>query len=150
MIDMDWTNMGYDVLSMVVTFIIITLIAYIALWILDKGTPMIPFESIRDNPLATAIASLGWMIIYSLAFAGSLIAPYSLDVIIIREIIWTFVMVIVACALTLVAVRILSPLSRYCTKEGLDCIGKESMSVSIFYLGICILVGVISYTALVA
>jgi len=150
MIILDWITIGYDALSMVVTFIIVTIIAYIALWILDIGTPMIPFTKIRDDSKAAAIASAGWMVIYSLAFAGALIAPFSFDTFIVREIIWTFIMVIVACGLTLISIRVLSPFMRYCGKDGLVCIGKEPVSIGIFYLGLCILIGVICYTALIA
>ena len=127
-----------------------TVIAYIALWILDKGTPMIPFTHMKDDPKAEAIASTGWMIIYSLVFAGALIAPFSLDTFIIREVVWTFVIIMVTSILTLISVRLLSPLMRYCGKDGLDSVGKEPIAIAIFYLGMCILIGIMGYTALTA
>jgi uncharacterized membrane protein YjfL (UPF0719 family) len=150
MISIDWTTIAFDAILMVVTFVIMTLIAYIALWILDKGLPDIDFLTIQNDPKAEAIASLGWLIIYSLVFAGSLIAPFSLDTFIIREIVWTFIIVMVAVILTFVAVRLLSPCMRYCGKDGLRSVGKEPISTAIFYLGLCVLIGVIGYTALVA
>ena len=87
MVSFDFMSIGYDVLSLVITFIITTILAYISLWIIDKGTPEIDFTDIKKDPKAVAIASLGWMIIYSLVFAGALMAPFSLDTVIIREII---------------------------------------------------------------
>jgi len=111
---------------------------------------MIPFTIIQDDSKAEAIASVGWMIIYSLAFSGALIAPFSFDMYIVREIIWTFIMIVSACGLSLIFIRILSPIMRYCGKDGLDSIGKEPIPIAIFYLGLCILIGVISYTALTA
>lgn len=139
---------GLNVVSMVVTFIIITIIAYISLWALDKGTPKIPFEKIQDDPKAVAIASIGWILFYALAFAGSLIAPFSLNPSIIWEILWTIFIVMVPCELILFFILFLSPFLRYCGLDGLNYIGKDSISIAIFYLGLCILIGFLSYTAL--
>jgi hypothetical protein len=150
MITMDWANIGYDVITLVITFIIITILAYIALWIIDKGLPEVDFTIIQNDPKAEAIGSLGWMIIYSLVFAGALIAPFSLDTVIVREIIWTFIMLMVASVLTIIAVRFCSPYMRYSGKDGLKSITKEPIATAIFYLGSCILIGIISFSALTA
>ena len=150
MVSFDFMSIGYDVLSLVITFIITTILAYIALWIIDKGTPEIPFKGIEVDPKAVAIASLGWMIIYSLVFAGALMAPFSLDTFVIREIIWTFIMLIVASALTIIVVSLCTPYMTYCGKEGLNSIAKDPIGISIFYLECCILIGVISFSVLTA
>ena len=149
MVSFDFMSIGYDVLSLVITFIITTILAYIALWIIDKGTPEIDFTDIKKDPKAVAIASLGWMIIYSLVFAGALMAPFSLDTVIIREIIWTFIMLVVASVLTIIVVRLCSPFMSYCGKDGLK-FEREPVAVAIFYLGCCILIGVLSFSVLTA
>jgi len=150
MIPIDWDTIGFDALSMIVTFIIMTIIACIALWLIDKALPEVDFLTIRTDPKAEAIGSLGWILLYSLVFAGSLMAPFSLDTLIIREIIWTFIMVLIASALTVIAVRFLSPYMRYCGKDGLGSLAKDPVSTAIFYMGSCILIGIIGYTALIA
>jgi uncharacterized membrane protein YjfL (UPF0719 family) len=150
MVTMDWAGIGFDALTLIVTFIITTILAWFFLWLIDKALPEVDFLTIRDDPKSEAIASLGWLILYSLVFAGSLFAPFSLDVMIIRQVAWTFIMLIVTSGLTIIAVRIFSPYMRYCGKDGLQCIGKDRVATSIFYLGLCILIGVISYSALTA
>lgn len=150
MVSLDWVSIGNDVLSLIVTFIITTIFAYITLLIIDLALPEVDFTLIKKDPRAVAIASLGWLIIYSLVFAGSLIAPFSLDVIIVREIIWTFIMLMVASALTIFAVRIFGPYMHYCGKEGLKTITSDPLATSIFYLGTCLLIGIISFSALTA
>jgi len=135
MISLDWTTIAFDALSMVVTFVIMTIIAYLALWVIDKGLPEVDFLAIKNDPKAEAIAILGWMVIYALVFAGSLIAPFSLDTVIVREIVWTIIMVMVASVLTIIAVRFLSPYMRYCGKDGLKSICKDPVATAIFYLG---------------
>jgi len=110
----------------------------------------VDFKIIRDEPKAEAIASLGWLIIYALVFAGSLMAPFSLDEIIIRQVAWTFIMLLVASVLTIVSVKIVSPYMSYSGKDGLQSLSKDRVATSIFYLGLCILIGVISYSALTA
>ena len=147
---MDWMNIGFDALTLIVTFVITTILAAFFLWFIDKALPEVDFLTIRDDPKAEAIASLGWLILYSLVFAGSLIAPFSLDAIIIRQVFWTFVMLLVASGLTIIAVRVFSPYMRYCGKDGLHCIGKDRVATSIFYMGLCILIGIISYSAMTA
>jgi uncharacterized membrane protein YjfL (UPF0719 family) len=149
MVSIDWTVIGYDVVSMVITFVIISIIAFIALWILDIGTPKIQFTKIKEDPTAEAIASTGWIIFYSLAFAGSLIAPFSLDTFLIREVIWTFIIVLTAIMLTLLFIFI-SPGLRYFGNEGLNSIGKEPIPIAIFHSALCIFIGIMSYTALTA
>jgi len=150
MVSFDWMNIGYDVISLIITFVITTILAYIALWIIDKGISEIDFTIIKNDPKGEAIASLGWMIIYSLVFAGALMAPFSLDAVVIREIIWTFIMLIVVSVLTIIAVRVFSPFMIYCGKDGLKSITKEPLATAIFYLGSCILIGIISFSALTA
>ena len=150
MVSIDWMNIGTDVITLVITFVITTILAYIALWIIDKGTPEIPFKGIEVDQKAKAVASLGWMIIYSLVFAGALIAPFSLDTVVIREVIWTFIMLIVSSVLTIIAVRLFSPFMAYCGKDGLKSISTDPLAISIFYLGCCVLIGVISFSALTA
>jgi uncharacterized membrane protein YjfL (UPF0719 family) len=150
MISLDWTTFGYDVLSLIITFIIATVFAYITLWIIDLGLPEVDFTIIKKDTRAVAIASLGWLIIYSLVFAGAFIAPFSFDTVIVREIIWTFIMLMVASLLTIFAVRICSSHMPYCGKEGLKIISNDPLATSIFYLGACILIGIISYSALTA
>ena len=135
MISLDWTTIAFDALSMVVTFVIMTIIAYLALWVIDKGLPEVDFLAIKNDPKAEAIAILGWMVIYALVFAGSLIAPFSLDTVIVREIVWTIIMVMVASVLTIIAVRFLSPYMRYCGKDGQKSICKDPVATAIFYLG---------------
>jgi len=147
---MDWANIGIDAVSLVVTFIITTILAAFFLWLIDIALKEVDFLTIREEPKAQAIASLGWMILYALVFAGALMAPFSLDGIIIREILWTFVMLLVASVLTIIAVKFLSPYMRYCGKEGLQNLSKDRIATSIFYLGLCILIGVISFSALTA
>ena len=150
MVTMDWMNIGFDALTLVVTFIIATILAAFFLWLIDKALPEVDFLTIRDDPKAEAIASLGWMILYSLVFAGSLIAPFSLDEVIIRQIVWTFIMLLVASVLTIIAVRVVSPYLRYCGKDGLLSIGKDCVATSIFYMGLCILIGITSYSSMTA
>jgi uncharacterized membrane protein YjfL (UPF0719 family) len=150
MITLDWMNIGEDALSLIVTFIITTIFAAFFLWLIDKALTEVDFLTIREEPKAEAIASLGWMILYALVFASSLVAPFSLDIIIFRQIVWVFVMLLVASVLTIIAVKFLSPYMRYCGKDGLHCVGKDPVATSIFYLGLCILIGVISFSALTA
>ena len=109
MFSMDWMNIGMDALSLIVSFIIVTVLATFFLWLIDKALPEVDFLTIRDDPKAKAIASLGWLILYALVFAGAIIAPYSLDVVIVRQVVWTFVMLLTASVLTIVAVKFVSP-----------------------------------------
>jgi uncharacterized membrane protein YjfL (UPF0719 family) len=150
MITMDWMNIGTDALSLVVSFIIATILAAFFLWFIDKALPEVDFLTIKDDPKAKAIASLGWMIIYALVFAGALIAPYSLDLVIIRQVVWTFVMLFIASVLTIIAVKFVSPYMHYCGKEGLHSISNDRLATSIFYLGLCILIGIVSFSAITA
>ena len=150
MVTMDWVNIGEDVLTLIVTFIVTTVLAALFLWLIDKALSEVDFKIIRDEPKAEAIASLGWLIIYALVFAGSLMAPFSLDELIIRQVAWTFIMLLVASVLTIVVVKIVSPYMSYCGKDGLQSLSKDRVATSIFYLGLCILIGVISYSALTA
>lgn len=150
MITMDWVNIGKDALSLVVSFIIATILAAFFLWLIDKALPEVDFLTIRDDPKAKAIASLGWMIIYALVFAGALIAPYSLDLVIIRQVVWTFVMLFVASVLTIIAVKYVSPYMHYCGKEGLHSLSNDRLATSIFHLGLCILIGIVSFSAITA
>jgi uncharacterized membrane protein YjfL (UPF0719 family) len=150
MITMDWMNIGEDALTLIVTFIITTILATFFLWLIDKALPEVDFLTIKDDPKAEAIASLGWMILYAMVFAGALIAPFSLDLIIIRQVVWTFVMLLVASVLTIIAVKFFSPYMRYCGKDGLHSLSKDRVATSIFYLGLCILIGVISFSAMTA
>lgn len=150
MITMDWMNIGEDALTLIVTFIITTILATFFLWLIDKALPEVEFLTIKDDPKAEAIASLGWMILYAMVFAGALIAPFSLDLIIIRQVVWTFVMLLVASVLTIIAVKFFSPYMRYCGKDGLHSLSKDRVATSIFYLGLCILIGVISFSAMTA
>lgn len=147
MISMDWMYIGIDALSLVVSFIIVSLLASFFLWLIDKALPEVDFLTIRNEPTAKSIAFLGWLILYALVFAGAIIAPYSLDIVIIRQVVWTFVMLLVASALTIIVVKFVSPYMPYCGKEGLKCLRNDSLSTSIFYLGLCILIGVVSYSA---
>jgi uncharacterized membrane protein YjfL (UPF0719 family) len=150
MITMDWMNIGEDALSLIVTFIITTILAAFFLWLIDKALSEVDFLTIKDDPKAEAIASLGWMILYGLVFAGALIAPFSLDLIIIRQAVWTFVMLLVSSVLTIIAVKFFSPYMRYCGKDGLHSISNDRVATSIFYLGLCILIGIISFSAMTA
>jgi uncharacterized membrane protein YjfL (UPF0719 family) len=150
MVTIDWMNIGVDALTLIITFIITTILAAFFLWVIDKALSEVDFLTIQNDPKAEAIASLGWMILYALVFAGSLIAPFSLDLMIIRQVIWTFVMLLVATVLTIIAVKVVSPYMRYCGKDGLHSVSKDSVATSIFYLGLCILIGVISFSALTA
>lgn len=147
MISMDWLNIGMDALSLIVSFIIVTILATFFLWLIDKALPEVDFLTIRDDPKAKAIASCGWMILYALVFAGAIIAPYSLDLVIIRQVIWTFVMLLTASALTIIAVKFVSPFMHYCGKEGLHGISNDRIATAIFYLGLCVLIGVVSYSS---
>lgn len=150
MVIMDWVNIGEDALTLVVTFLITTLLAAFFLWLIDKALSEVDFLTIKDDPKAEAIASLGWMILYALVFAGALIAPFSFDMVIIRQVVWIFVMLLVASVLTIIAVKFFSPYMRYCGKDGLQSLAKDRIATSIFYLGLCILIGVISFSALTA
>jgi uncharacterized membrane protein YjfL (UPF0719 family) len=150
MVTMDWMNIGTDVLTLIVTFIITTILAVFFLWLIDKALSEVDFKIIREEPKAEAIASVGWLIIYASAFAGSLMAPFSLDEIIVRQVVWTFIMLLVASVLTIIAVKMVSPYMSYCGKDGLHSLGKDRVAASIFYLGLCILIGVISFSALTA
>ncbi|WP_292370821.1 hypothetical protein [Methanoregula sp. UBA64] len=150
MVTMDWTNIGIDALALVVTFIITTILAAFFLWLIDMALNEVDFLTMRDDPKAQAIASLGWLILYALVFAGAFIAPFSLDGLILREIVWTFVMLLVASVLTIISVKFISPYMRYCGKDGLQGLGKDRVATSLFYLGLCILIGVISFSALTA
>lgn len=147
---MDWMNIGEDALSLIVTFIITTILAAFFLWLIDKSLSEVDFLTIKDNPKAEAIGSLGWMILYALVFAGALIAPFSLDLVIIRQVVWTFVMLLVASILTIIAVKFFSPYMRYCGKDGLHSISNDRLATSIFYLGLCILIGIVSFSAMTA
>lgn len=143
-------NIGVDALTLIVTFIITTIFAAFFLWLIDKALNEVDFVTIRDDPKSQAVASLGWLILYALVFAGALIAPFSLDEVIVREVVWTFIMLLVASVLTIVAVKFISPYMRYCGKDGLQNLGKDRVATSIFYLGLCVLIGVISFSALIA
>lgn len=147
---MDWMNIGTDALSLVVSFIIATILAAFFLWLIDKALPEVDFLTIKDDPKAKAIASLGWMIIYAMVFAGALIAPYSLNLVIIRQVVWTFVMLFIATVLTIVAVKYVSPYMHYCGKEGLHSLSNDRIATSVFYLGLCILIGIVSFSAITA
>jgi uncharacterized membrane protein YjfL (UPF0719 family) len=147
MISMDWMNIGMDALSLIVSFAIATILATFFLWLIDKALPEVDFLTIKDDPKAKAIASLGWLILYALVFAGAIIAPYSLDIVIIRQVTWTFVMLLTASVLTIIAVKFVSPYMHYCGKEGLHSISNDRLATAIFYLGLCILIGVVSYSA---
>lgn len=148
MVSIELATIGLNIVSMAITFFIVTIIAYIALWALDKGTPNIPFVKIHDDPTAEAIAGFGWILFYALAFTGSLIAPFSLNSSIITEILWTVFIVLVACELTLVFILFLSPYLRYYNIGGISRVGEKPISVAIFYLGLCILIGILSYATL--
>jgi uncharacterized membrane protein YjfL (UPF0719 family) len=150
MITMDWTNIGVDALTLVVTYIITTIFAAFFLWLIDKALSEVDFLTIKNDPKAEAIASLGWLILYALVFAGSLIAPFSLDEVIVRQVVWTFIMLLVASVLTIISVKVVSPYMHYCGEEGLHCVGKDRIATSIFYMGLCILIGVLSFSALIA
>jgi len=150
MITMDWINIGADALSLVVSFIIATILATFFLWLIDKALPEVDFTSIQEDTKAKSIASLGWLILYALVFAGALIAPYSLDPVIIRQVVWTFVMMFVASVLTIIAVRFVSPYMPYCGKGGLYSLNNDRIATSIFYLGLCILIGIVSFSAITA
>jgi len=150
MITMDWMNIGEDAFSLIVTFIITTIFAAFFLWLIDKALSEVDFLTIKDDPKAEAIGSLGWMLLYALVFAGALIAPFSLDIVIIRQVVWTFVMLLVASILTIIAVKCFSPYMRYCGKDGLQSISKDRIATSIFYLGLCILIGIVSFSAMTA
>lgn len=150
MITLDWMNIGMDILTLIVTFVITTIFAAFFLWVMDKALSEVDFTTIRDDSRAEAIASVGWLIIYAMVFAGSIIAPFSLDEIIIRQVVWTFIMVFAASVLTIIAVKFLSPFMRYCGKDGLHCVGKDPIATSIFYLGLCILIGVVNFSAMTA
>lgn len=147
MISMDWMNIGMDALSLIVSFIIATVLATFFLWLIDKALPEVDFLTIREDPKAKAIASCGWMILYALVFAGAIIAPYSLDIVIVRQVVWTFVMLLTASILTIVAVKFVSPHMHYCGKEGLHSLSNDRIATAIFYLGLCVLIGVVSYSA---
>lgn len=148
MVSFDLVTLELHMISLITTFIIVTIIAYIALWALDKGTPSIPFEKIQFSSTAVAIASLGWILLYALSFVGSLIAPFSLNSSIFFEIIWTVFIVLVACELILGFIIFLSPYLRFVGVASLNRIGEEPISVAVFYLGLCILIGFISYASL--
>lgn len=150
MITMDWMIIGMDAVSLIVSFIIATILATFFLWLIDLALPEVDFLTIRDDPKAKAIASLGWLILYALVFAGSIIAPYSLDIVIIRQVIWTFVMLLTASILTIIAVKFVSPFMHYCGKEGLHSLSDDRFATSIFYLGLCVLIGVVSFSAGIA
>ena len=150
MITIDWMNIGEDAISLIVTFIITTILAAFFLWLIDKALSEVDFLTIQNDPKAEAIASLGWMVLYALVFAGSLIAPFSLDLLIIRQVIWTFVMLLVASVLTIIAVKVVSPYLGYWGKDGLQTLGKDCVATSIFYSSLCILIGVISFSAMTA
>ena len=150
MVTLDLMNIGVDALTLIVTFIITTIFAAFFLWLIDKALNEVDFVTIRDDPKSQAVASLGWLILYALVFAGALIAPFSLDEVIVREVVWTFIMLLVASVLTIVAVKFISPYMRYCGKDGLQNLGKDRVATSIFYLGLCVLIGVISFSALIA
>lgn len=75
MISMDWMNIGIDALSLIVSFIIVSLLASFFLWLIDKALPEVDFLTIRNEPMAKSIAFLGWLILYALVFAGAIIAP---------------------------------------------------------------------------
>jgi len=139
-----------DAITLIVSFIITTILATFFLWLIDKALPEVDFLTIRDDPKAKAIASLGWLILYALVFAGAIIAPYSLDVVIIRQVIWTFVMLLTASILAIIAVKFVSPYMHYCGKDGLHSLSNDRLATSIFYLGLCILIGVVSYSASIA
>lgn len=147
---MDWTNIGMDALSLIISFIIATILATFFLWLIDKALPEVDFLTIRDDPKAKAIASLGWLILYALVFAGAIIAPYSLDIVIIRQVVWTFVMLLTASILTIIAVKFVSRYMHYCGKDGLHSFSNDRLATSIFYLGLCVLIGVVSYSASIA
>jgi hypothetical protein len=150
MIVIDGLTIATDLISMIVSFILITIIAYITLLIIDKGLPEIDFGTIKNDPKAEAIAGFGWLIIYALAFAGSLVSPFSLDGAIVREIVWVFVMMMAASILTIIAVRFISPFMPYCGRDGLKSISGDPVATGIFYLGSCVLIGILTYTALEA
>jgi len=59
MVTMDWVNIGEDVLTLIVTFIVTTILAALFLWLIDKALSEVDFKIIRDEPKAEAIASLG-------------------------------------------------------------------------------------------
>jgi len=147
MISMDWMNIGMDALSLIVSFIIATILATFFFWLIDKALPEVDFHTIMDDPKAKAIASCGWMILYALVFAGAIIAPYSLDVVIVRQVVWTFVMLLTASVLAIIAVKFVSPYMHYCGKEGLHSISTDRIATAIFYFGLCVLIGVVSYSA---
>jgi hypothetical protein len=147
MISLDWMNIGMDALSLIVSFIIVSILASFFLWLIDKAIPEVDFLIIRNDSKAKSIASLGWLILYALVFAGAINAPYSLDLVIIRQVIWTFVMLLTASVLTIIVVKFISPYMSYCGKEGFQSLRNDSLSTSIFYLGLCVLIGVVSYSA---
>ncbi|WP_321504244.1 hypothetical protein [uncultured Methanoregula sp.] len=150
MINIDWGLIGLRVVSMVVTFVIITIIAHIMIWLVDIALSEVDFTTMQKDPMAKSIGSLGWLILYSLAFAGSLIGPFSLDNLIYTQLVWTVTMIVVASVLTVILVKVFTPLMPYCGKEGLKAVGDNPVSTSIFYLGLCILMGTMSYVSLVA
>lgn len=150
MISMDWMNIGLDVVSLIVSFIIATILASFFLWLIDQALPEVDFLTIRDDPKAKAIASCGWLILYGLVFAGSIIAPYSLDIVIIRQVVWTGAMLLTASVLTIIAVKFVSPYMHYCGKEGLHSLSNDRFATSIFYLGLCVLIGTVSFSASIA
>jgi len=147
MISLDWMNIGIDALSLIVSFIVVTILASFFLWLIDKVLPEVDFLIIRNDPKAQAVASLGWLILYALVFAGAIIAPYSLDIVIIRQVVWTFVMLLTASVLTIIVVKFVSPYMPCCGKDGIQSLRNDSLATSIFYLGLCILIGVVSYSA---
>jgi uncharacterized membrane protein YjfL (UPF0719 family) len=150
MVTMDWMNIGEDVLSLIVMFIITTLFAAFFLWLIDRALSEVDFLTIKDDPKAEAIASLGWMIVYASVFAGALFAPFSLDSVIVRQVFWTFIMLLTVSILTIIAVKFFSPYMRYCGKDGLHSISNDRIATSIFYLGLCILIGIVSFSAITA
>ena len=150
MINIDWILIGLRVVSMLVTFIIITIIAHIMIWLVDIALSEVDFTTMQKDPMAKSVGSLGWLILYSLAFAGSLIGPFSLDDLFYTQLVWTVTMIVVACILTVILVKIFTPFMPYCGKEGLKAIGDKPISTAIFYLGLCILIGTMSYVSLVA
>lgn len=150
MISIDWINIGMDAVSLIVSFIIATILATFFLWIIDQALPEVDFLTIRDDPKAKAIASLGWLILYGLVFAGAIIAPYSLDVVIIRQVVWTFAMLLTASILTIIAVKFISPFMHYCGRGGLHSLSSDRFATSVFYLGLCVLIGIVTFSASIA
>lgn len=150
MVDIEWKLIGTDVISIVLSFIFITIVAHIVIWLIDIALSEVDFTTMQKDAMAKSIGNLGWLVLYSLAFAGSLISPFVLDDQILFQLIWTVTMILVAAGLTIILVKIFTPLMPYCGKEGLKSIGDNPVSTSIFYLGLCILIGTICYVTMIA